>query len=72
MTIDEENRQWVWDQLKTMTAVAKSHQQSAKMFAAQLKEADNPEDYYKELEQAALYREIKRAKRVSGLQDDVS
>ena len=65
MTIDEENRQWVWDQLKTMTAVAKSHQQSAKMFAAQLKEADNPEDYFKrELVEQQRYRQIQKIKHV--------
>ena len=65
MTIDEENRQWVWDQLKTMTAVAKSHQQCAKMFAAQLKEADNPEDYFKrELVEQQRYRQIQKIKHV--------
>ncbi len=75
MTIDEENRQWVWEcllrtrkRLKTMTQVAETHRQAAMMMKSRLYEADNPKDYYEiELKEAALHRKIQRIKRMPGL-----
>jgi len=75
MSIDEENRQWIWDcllrtrdKLKQMTRLAESNRQAAIMMKHQLFEADNPVDFYEiELKETARYRAIKRIRRMSGL-----
>lgn len=75
MSIDDENRQWAWDelletkrQLKNMKVVADSHRQAAILMKERIYEADNPKDYFeKEIRAATLYREVKRARRLSGL-----